>query len=108
VRVNVAGILPVRAGPAARIHCVYRTRTTVAVLSALDAERWLFESQVVARTLIHTSTVAKILQRLEGAGLVDSFSENVKEAPGWGVSRTRRRYFRLTPAGVELRREWHP
>ena len=99
-----------------------RTRNTLAILSALDAERWFYGGQVVAKTSIDTGSVARVLRRFEDAGLAESREESAEEArdgftpsvwqrtfdgfAGQGRARARRRFYRLTPAGIKLRREW--
>jgi len=83
-----------------------------AVLSALDAVTWRYESQVVVAANVTPSQASKLLRMLEDAGLVESSAETSGEARsnfvqspwqrrrfGLGGPRAPRRYFRLTPAG---------
>lgn len=99
-----------------------RTATVVALLSALDTRRWRYVAEVVARTCVDSSTASRVLRRFEAAGLVESYREPQEEArngftptpwqrtfdgfAGVGVNRARRRFYRLTDAGVRLADEW--
>jgi len=90
---------------------MYRTQMTIAVLSALERERWQYQAQVVARTLIERRRVSHILKRLEAAGFVESETEparpeQTRPERGHLTRRGRRKYYRLTDAGVALERKW--
>ena len=79
------------------------TWTTQAVLRAflddLETPRYGFE--LGSLTGLASGTVHPILARLEGAGWVESFWEDIDTT---AVGRPRRRYYRLTADGVPAAR----
>jgi DNA-binding PadR family transcriptional regulator len=81
------------------------------MLQALDPVRQRFGAELVVITGMSSSSVAHVLARLEGAGLVASTWEDRAEADfgredGLSRNRGRRRYWWLTDAGVSVRAVW--
>jgi len=93
---------------------VRRTNRAVFVLSFLDETRWRCGSDVTAATGLDSSTVSKILRALAGEGCAVSQLEErgeaemgpTRETSRHQGARARRRYYRLTSAGVALRELW--
>jgi hypothetical protein len=89
---------------------VRRSRTSAAILSKLDAERWEYGAALVTKTLQGSSVVARMLRRFMAAGLVESMLEEADESAtferGYYGRRARREFNRLTPAGVALQQQW--
>lgn len=87
-----------------------RTHHALAVLSVLDTSQWRYIRDVGNRALVAYNAVGQVLHRFEVAGLVESMEEEAGEVDtfdrGTYTGRARRRYFRLTEAGVGLRQEW--
>jgi len=88
-----------------------RTRSGVAVLSALDTVRWRYAGELVVVAGVDPRTAGRVLRVLEEAGLAVSVLEDAAEADfgrkgGMARNRGRRRYYRLTPAGVVQREVW--
>lgn len=90
---------------------LYCTRQALAVLCALDLGQWRYASQISQRTVQDFSQVQRALRRFEKAGLLESVMEEPQEADvfvrgDYMSRRARRRFYRLTDAGVRLRDDW--
>ena len=78
-----------------------RCAAVIAVLCALDGQRWRFVWQVAAGTDLGPAAVARALAGLRGAGLVE-----LRRA---GSAASVAPYcFRLTAAGVVKAEQWQP
>jgi len=87
------------------------TRSADLVLRALDTERARYAGELAVITSLNPKTVIRHVQELAAEGFAVSWWEDPAEASfgrreGLRRDRARRRYYRLTAAGVVLRREW--
>jgi len=75
------------------------TQATLAVLRAFSKKpgEEMYGLQICAEAGLPSGTIHPILARLEGAGWLESFWENIDPV---SEGRPRRRYYRLSPAGA--------
>lgn len=80
------------------------TQATQLVLRALleNPSEEMYGLQICHKAGLPTGTIHPILARLVGLGWLDQWWESVEPSV---VGRPRRRYYRLSPRGVELARD---